>query len=506
MRFPNLFVACFAWAALTVSASAQDKTPRFGLVIGNSSYAEPDTALSGVSADARQLADELRKNNFEIDLKENASGSEMRRAIDALMGKLKNGATALLYFGGYGIQVGGQTYLVPADARITSEAGVRDDGISLDATLAEMHRRGAKVKIVIIDAARRNSFETRFRPIPAGVAAVSPPQGTLAIYSAALGKVVTGAHSSPSLFMRELLKELRIANRSLEDSLSNVRNAVQRATNYEQVPWVTTSLFDQFFLVPEAPAAGKAPTAATTTTSPVTTNTPAATTTTIPSTTATNTPATTTAKTAPATPPPATQSKSATAPATAPATTPAPATTTTVPATPSQPAKVEGSDDPAILDLDKKIKVNPNDLAAYYKRGQLYAQYGSFRQAIQDFDAVIRLDSKDAEALNNRCWARAIVGDLQAALGDCDAAIQIRPRYVDAFDSRGFVNLKLNKPKEAIADYDSALRVNPKHPSALYGRGLAKQRSGVTGGNSDIALAKQIQPDIVEEFAKYGIR
>ena len=69
------------------------------------------------------------------------------------------------------------------------------------------------------------------------------------------------------------------------------------------------------------------------------------------------------------------------------------------------------------------------------------------------------------------------------------------------------MNLKLGKTKEAIADYDLALRVNPKHASALYGRGLAKVRSGsLSAGNHDILLAKQIQPGIVEEFVKYGVR
>jgi tetratricopeptide (TPR) repeat protein len=164
-------------------------------------------------------------------------------------------------------------------------------------------------------------------------------------------------------------------------------------------------------------------------------------------------------------------------------------------------------DDPAITELDKTIQRNPNDSAAYYKRGQLFAQHGDFSRAIKDFDEVIRRNPKDPEALNNRCWARAVVGELQPALKDCDEALQIRPRYLDAFDSRGFANLKLGQTQKAIADYDAALRINPKHASALYGRGIAKRRSGnASGGDGDIAAAKLIQPDIVDEFATYGIR
>jgi tetratricopeptide (TPR) repeat protein len=170
------------------------------------------------------------------------------------------------------------------------------------------------------------------------------------------------------------------------------------------------------------------------------------------------------------------------------------------------PAPAALVDDPAIKELDKKIELDRNDAAAYYKRGQLYAQHGDFARSVKDFDEVIRRNPKDVESLNNRCWARAMIGELQLALKDCDAALEIRPRYLDALDSRGFVNLKLGQPKNAIADYDAALRINPKHPSALYGRGIAKTRTGnAAGGDGDIAAAKLIQPDIAEEFVSYGI-
>ena len=518
MRFSRLLTIPLAYVALTTAAWAQDKAARVGLVIGNTTYAAADPALSAVSTDARQLAEEFRKNNFDVDLKENLNLSEMRRAIDTFIGKIREGSAAVLYFGGYGIQIGGKNYLIPVDSQISSEETARVDGISVDTTVAEMHRRGAKVKIVIIDAARRNPYETKFRRDAAGLATLSAPEGMLAIYSAGPGKVVPLQPGAPSLFMRELLKQIQVPKRSFEDVLNNVRNIVSRGTNYEQSPWVSISLYDQFYIVQEQPAktattttpAAKAATAttapATTTTaipagtsSPTTATTPAA-----KAATTTTTPAAKTSTTTPA-------AKSTTTPVeTKTATAPSNTTTTTAPTTTTQPQprqKIEGADDPAIIELGNNIRQNSKDIASYYRRGQLYAQYSSFQQAADDFDAVIRLDPKDSEALNNRCWVRAVLGDLQAAMSDCNSAIQLRPGYTDAFDSRGFVNLKLGKTKEAIADYDSALRVNPKHASALYGRGLAKVRSGsLSVGNYDISLAKQIRPGIVEEFAKYGVR
>src|SRR5207244_5278832 len=118
------------------------------------------------------LADEFRRLDFDVDLRENVGKEAMQRAIDAFTAKIKSGTAALIYFNGFGIQAARQTYLIPVGAQIWTEADVRRDGISIDAVLAELHRKGARVKIVIIDASRRNPFERRFRPSAVVVADV----------------------------------------------------------------------------------------------------------------------------------------------------------------------------------------------------------------------------------------------------------------------------------------------------------------------------------------------
>ena len=273
MRVPRLFIVALACVTALSAAAADDKPARVALVIGNGTYAAADSALSAATADARLLADDLRRQHFDVDAKENLGGTDMRRAIDNFLGKIQNGTVALLYFSGYGIQINGQTFLIPVSAQITTEANVRDAGFSLNTIVADMHRRGAKVKIVIIDAARQNPYEMRFRKEATGLAAVAAPEGMLAIYSTALGKLVPSTPGTPSLFMEQLIKALGVSGRSTEDTFNSTRDALARATNYQQVPWVATSLFDQFFLSddPSAttaakPAPAKTPTVATTTT------------------------------------------------------------------------------------------------------------------------------------------------------------------------------------------------------------------------------------------------
>lgn len=232
---------------VTTVAVPQDRGARVALVIGNANYPDASTPLSTTIRDARTVADELRRSEFDVDLKENVGKEEMQRAIDTFTGKIRSGSAALFYFNGYGIQAGRQTYLVPVNAQLWTEADVRRDGISIDAVLTEMHRKGAKVKIVILDAARRNPFERRFRSSAAGLAAIDAPDGTLAISSAAPGKVINESTGTNSLFVGELIKELRSPNLTAEEVFNRARIGVSRASNSEQVPWVASSLSDDFY-------------------------------------------------------------------------------------------------------------------------------------------------------------------------------------------------------------------------------------------------------------------
>jgi formylglycine-generating enzyme required for sulfatase activity len=257
MNMRLLFWLCLSVvsAMLTSSALPQQRAARVALVIGNDSYPDASTPLSTTIKDARTLADEFRRSEFEVDLKENVGKEDMQRAIDAFTGKIRSGTAALFYFSGYGIQVARQTYLIPVNAQVWTEAEVRRDGISVDALLAEMHRKGAKVKIIILDAARRNPFERRFRASAAGLAALDAPDGTLALYSAAPGKVINDSTGANSLFVSELIKEMRSPNLTAEEVFNRARIGVSRASNNEQVPWVASSLLEEFYFGPSRPVA-----------------------------------------------------------------------------------------------------------------------------------------------------------------------------------------------------------------------------------------------------------
>src|SRR6202050_5954571 len=170
---------------------ADSRGDRFALVIGNAKYPDAEAPLKEPVNDARDGADELKRDVFNVDIGENLTGDGMRRAFDRLYGKIKPGSVALIFFSGFGVQSSRQSYMIPVDAQIWTEPDVRRDGFSLETVLGEINTRGAGVKIALIDASRRNPFERRFRSFCAGLAPVIAPNGTLVMYSAALSSVVS---------------------------------------------------------------------------------------------------------------------------------------------------------------------------------------------------------------------------------------------------------------------------------------------------------------------------
>src|SRR6516162_5279699 len=249
IRLTLLLTLALSAVSMAPSFAASD---RYALVIGNAKYPDADAPLKEPINDARDVADELKRDGFNVEIGENLNGDGMRRAFDRLYGKIKPGSVALIFFSGFGVQSNRQSYMIPVDAQIWTESDVRRDGFSLETVLGEINSRGAGVKIALIDASRRNPYERRFRTFSAGLAPVIAPNGTLVMYSAALSSVISDNGGDHSLFVQELLKEIRVPDLMAEETLNRTRVGVTRASRGEQVPWISSSLAEDFSFVPGA--------------------------------------------------------------------------------------------------------------------------------------------------------------------------------------------------------------------------------------------------------------
>src|SRR5258707_14059357 len=219
------------------------KASRVALVIGNGHYPDASAPLAQPINDARGLTAALRGKGFDVDVVEDATRDDMARAIGRLRAKITPDTVVMLFFGGYGVQVGRESFMIPVDAAIWKEADVRRDGVSIEAVLDAMKEQGAKAKLVVVDASRRNPYQRRFRSYSHGLAPISAPENALILTSATPGKVADDSNGQYSGLMAELLNNLA-AQAGAETAFNKTRVAISRASDGEQVPAVSSSLLE----------------------------------------------------------------------------------------------------------------------------------------------------------------------------------------------------------------------------------------------------------------------
>src|SRR5687768_14530983 len=95
---------------------------RVALVIGNSTY-QKDPLANPIN-DAKAIAAALGEASFEVQLVTDLTQAGMRRALRdfsvAIAQKGKD-TIALVYYAGHGLQIDGENFLVPVDAKIERE-------------------------------------------------------------------------------------------------------------------------------------------------------------------------------------------------------------------------------------------------------------------------------------------------------------------------------------------------------------------------------------------------
>jgi uncharacterized caspase-like protein len=225
-------------------AGLAKRISRLALVIGNGHYPDASAPLAQPINDARALTASLRRNGFEVDVVEDASKDDMQRAIGRLKSKIKPDSVVMLFFGGYGVQAGRESYMIPVDAAIWKESDVRRDGISIESVLETMKEQGAKAKLVVVDASRRNPYERRFRTFSHGLAPIDVPDNALILSSATPGKVADDSKGQHSVLMTELLANMNAQVANAESVFNKTRVSISRASDGEQVPAVSSSLLE----------------------------------------------------------------------------------------------------------------------------------------------------------------------------------------------------------------------------------------------------------------------
>src|SRR4030088_1697983 len=226
------------------TAAAGKHASRIALVIGNGHYPDASAPLAQPINDARALTAALRSNGFDVDVVEDASRDVMARAIERMKSRLTPAWLVILFFGGYGVQVGRESFMIPVDAAIWKESDVSRQGVSVESVLDAMKEQGARAKLVVIDASRRSPYERRFRTFSHGLAPINAPDNALILTSATPGKVADDSRGANSVLVSELLTNLNAQAAGIETAFNKTRIAISRASDGEQVPSVSSSLLE----------------------------------------------------------------------------------------------------------------------------------------------------------------------------------------------------------------------------------------------------------------------
>ncbi|MCB1381683.1 MAG: caspase family protein [Notoacmeibacter sp.] len=237
---------------------------RIALVIGNGAY-QNTSPLPNPPSDAALMAETLEATGFTVTRLTDADQASMKRALLEFGRALRGGDVdaGLFFYAGHGVQVKGENYLVPVNARIDSEDEIDLEGINVNDFLQVMNSANSKINIVILDACRNNPFARSFRAVSRGLAPVDAPKGTLIAYATAPGDVALDGAGNNSPYTLALTQAIRQGQgRTVESVFKATRRDVLAATGDRQVPWETSSVTGDFYFTPgdgKSPAPQPAP-------------------------------------------------------------------------------------------------------------------------------------------------------------------------------------------------------------------------------------------------------
>jgi uncharacterized caspase-like protein len=212
----------FRHRAAVTSPQGADRSPaarsdHLALLIANANYPDADAVMADVTAGADALANVLCNHGFLVIVVRDATRAGVTEAVDHLKAAARPGSVVLVYFGGFGVQSEGQNYMIPVDAKIWQESDVRRDGVKIERALSDLSASGARIRIAIVDASRRNPYERRFRNYSHGLAPIDADANTIVITSTSPEQVVDDAGASPNRFVNGLTAEISQSSCSVEE-------------------------------------------------------------------------------------------------------------------------------------------------------------------------------------------------------------------------------------------------------------------------------------------------
>ena len=260
-------IVCLIIASILVIAAGAGQAlaqKRVALVIGNSAY-QNTAPLANPTNDAMDVSAALKTHGFQVIDGYDLDKAAFDRKVRDFAAALEGAAVGVFFYAGHGLQVAGQNYLAPVDARLSSAVTLDFEMMKVEIIHRAMEL-SAKTNVLFLDACRDNplarnlsrSLGTRSADVGKGLAQIEAGSGTLISFSTQPGAVALDGKGRNSPYAGALVKHLSSANDDLNAILIAVRNDVMNATQEAQVPWEHSALRGRFYFSTPSQAAEQA--------------------------------------------------------------------------------------------------------------------------------------------------------------------------------------------------------------------------------------------------------
>ena len=221
-------------AVVSSCALAQE---RVALLIGNAEYAHT-TRLRNPVNDVDAMRRALERLQFAVTVVTDADEREMGRALRDFRRRAAAADTALLFYSGHGMEIGGENYLIPVDAELEHPDDASTEAIDLDAAVASASG-ASRLSIVVIDACRNNRFPTAEKDGVRGFVPVRARAGQLLAFATAPGTVAYDGRNDLSPYtqaLTEVLARSDVGSIDVRRLFGGLGPRVRALTENRQVP------------------------------------------------------------------------------------------------------------------------------------------------------------------------------------------------------------------------------------------------------------------------------
>jgi uncharacterized caspase-like protein len=247
------WVSISAILALNFGLFAVQAETRFALVIGNDQYRT--AKLATPANDAGLVADALQAAGFTVTGAANLDQATLRETLREFLDEVSAAGpdtVALVYLSGFGLQFNGDNFFVPVDADLARDVDIPLQAIRIADFAQPLAALPARVKIVILDAARQNPFTRGDQPLASGLALVDAVPGMAIAFNAAPGTVGPEEPGPYGAYATALTEMIGAGGLSLDDIFARIRLRVSNLTQGAEIPWYVSQIGGPFFMTERA--------------------------------------------------------------------------------------------------------------------------------------------------------------------------------------------------------------------------------------------------------------